>query len=344
MEKRVLLMISTDPLIFREGSAVRARQIEYAKSWDEVHIVVLQKRSQSDRRETVIANNCWAYSTHSLSKALAPLVAIRIGRFLVERRRVSHITCQDPFLTAIAGVSLKKCFPVVQLEIQLHTDIASPHFTYTFGNKARKALALSHLPKADRIRAVSTRMSSYLIESLGIDPTKIEVRPIKVDVERVKLARITPDADLHKKFPQFKKIVLMASRLEPEKNIALAISAWKVVVSKLPGTGLVIVGSGSQMTRLKRVAEKDDAKNSIVFMDWVDQETLYSYYKTADAFLNTSLYEGYGMTLVEAHAAGCPVISTDVGVARDVGARIVGWDATSLHEGIVDLLSSADRG
>ena len=49
---------------------------------------------------------------------------------------------------------------------------------------------------------------------------------------------------------------------------------------------------------------------------WTDDP--FSYYKTADLFLLTSNYEGYGMAVVEAMAAGCPVIMTDVGLAGEV--------------------------
>ena len=54
----------------------------------------------------------------------------------------------------------------------------------------------------------------------------------------------------------------------------------------------------------------------MVFEGW--QENLISYYKTANLFLLSSNYEGYGMTLLEAAAAGCPIISTDVGIAGEL--------------------------
>ena len=79
--------------------------------------------------------------------------------------------------------------------------------------------------------------------------------------------------------------------------------------------------------------------NNVIFEKWIDRETLFSYYKTVDLFLVTSLYEGYGMTLVEAQAAGCPIISTDVGVAREVGARIIDHDSLSVAKTVIQLLS-----
>jgi glycosyltransferase involved in cell wall biosynthesis len=57
-------------------------------------------------------------------------------------------------------------------------------------------------------------------------------------------------------------------------------------------------------------------EESVVFESW--QKDLASYYKTADVFVLTSYYEGFGLTLAEAVACGCPIVSTDVGIARDL--------------------------
>ncbi len=325
-------MISTDPKILQEGSAVRARQVEYAKEWDEVHIIIFG----TSPGESVIAPNCWAYPTNVSSKFMNPFAAMRLGRFLIEKRGIAHITCQDPFLTSMAGVALKKQFQHVNLEVQVHTDIGSPNFAYTLGNKVRKSLALSYLPKADHIRVVSNKIRDFLVEKLMIDSAKIEVRPIVVDTQKIKDAPIIQGADLRTKFPQFEKIVLMASRLEKEKNIESAIKAWAKVVQRMPRAGLVIVGSGSEKSGLIAHTSKLNLSNMVVFEEWIDCDVLYSYYKTSDLFLNTSLFEGYGMTLVEAHAAGCKIVSTDVGVAREVGAEIVPFgDIDTLADVIV---------
>jgi glycosyltransferase involved in cell wall biosynthesis len=77
---------------------------------------------------------------------------------------------------------------------------------------------------------------------------------------------------------------------------------------------------------------------SVVFEEWVPVEMLYSYYKTANLFLVTSLFEGYGMTLIEANAAHCKTVSTDVGVAREVGARVVEDKPEMIAEAVVNEL------
>lgn len=330
-----LLSISTDRKMFEPGSAVALRQIERAREMQELHIIVFAGR---EFKEMNIAPNVWIYPTRSVSRWLYPFDAARLGRFIVERRGITHITFQDASLTAMAGVSLKKRFNLL-LEIQIHEDLGSPHYTFNFINRIRKSLALSHLPKADSIRVVSERIKDYLIKSIGIDPTRIAVKPIPVDTEIIKNAPIT--IDLHKKYPQFEKIVLMASRLEVEKNIELAIKAWQEVVKKVPTAGLVIVGSGSRRSALENLVSRLGMRSSVVFEEWVNRGTLASYYKTADLFLVTSLFEGYGMTFVEARAAGCPIISTDVGVAREQGAIIIPWDAGALSEALVYRLAGS---
>ncbi len=331
-QPRRLLSISTDRLIFEEGSAVRTRILGYAKDWDEMHIVVATDRSFN---ETSIAPNVWVYPTRSKMKALYPFDAVRLGRFIIERRGITDITCQDPFLTAFAGISLKKQSGL-PLEIQVHTDVGSPNFGFTLANRIRKSLAVSYLPKADSIRVVSERIKTFLVGSLGIAPQKITVRPIAVDMSGISAAPIT--VDLHKKYPQFEKIVLMASRFEPEKNIQLAIKAWKDVIEEIPKAGLVIVGKGSQEMRLKKSVSGMGLNDSVVFEPWGAKGNLHSFYKTADLFLSTSLFEGYGMTFVEAKAAGCPIVSTDVGVAKEMGAKIIEWDAADAARGITEAL------
>lgn len=351
-------MISTDRLILEEGSAVRVRQIEYAKEWEEVHIIVFEQGRSCPRKPDLaltptpiqISPNCWVYSTQSNSKFLMPFDAIKIGRVIIARREISEITCQDSSLTAMAGVSLKKQFKI-PLEIQIHEDLGSPYYAYNSTNKVRKYLARKYIPQADKIRVVSERIKIYveglLDQRLGMrwrtnNSPKIEVRPIKVNIESIKSAPIIDGADLHKLYPQFQKIVIMASRLEKEKNIELAIEAWPAVIKAIPHAGLIIVGRGSLTSYLLALSSNLDLGSSVILKDWALPTTLASYYKTADLFLNTSLFEGYGMTLVEAQAAGCPIISTDVGVAREVGAKITTYDKDQVARDIIEVLNQND--
>src|SRR5581483_10454105 len=245
-EPKRLLMISTDRKILEAGSAVSLRQIAYAELWDEVHIIVFDTGAGKCAR---LSQKCFVCSTGSKSKWRYVFDAKKIGETIVRENKITEITCQDASLTANVGTYLAKKFGL-PLEIQVHEDLGSPFYGFTWTNKVRRMMAKKNLPKADSIRVVSERIKRYLVGSLSIPETKITVRPIVVDRESIQSAQIKPDADLHKKYPQFDRIVLVASRLEREKNVSLAIKAWKKVIQSHPKAGLVIVGEGSEKMKL----------------------------------------------------------------------------------------------
>ena len=346
-----LLMISTDRKIFEEGGAVRARMIEYGKLFDELHIIVFILKSYKLKVAGYkLSDNVFVYPTSSVSKFFYVFDAVKIGKRVLFSlnsysllRNSCLITCQDPFETGLVGWRLAKKFKL-PLELQIHTDIGSPHFTslklgwrLMFLNFTRFQFAKFLLPKADKIRVVSTRIKNFLLTCLKIAGNKIEIKPIKIDEEKIRNTIVSPENDLRKKYPQFDFIALAAGRLEPEKNFALLLDAWRAVVKKFPHAGLIIVGSGNLLEVLKLQVIRYKLQDSIIFEKWLDN--LAPYYKTADVFLNTSLYEGYGMALAEARAAGLSVISADVGAVRELGTEVVGFNAREIADKILEKLS-----
>ena len=329
-----LLSISTDKNIFDKNSAVFARQIEYAKKLNHLHIIVLSNKKFKDLH----FENISIYSTNSRNKISSVFDAIKIGKKI---ENIDEITCQDPFECGYAGYKLKRSNQ--KIEFQIHTDLYSPNFTsLKLGiklcvlNFIRQRIANFLLPKADRIRVVSKMISDSLEAKSWKPKATIEIRPIQIDINKIINTKV--NVDLHKKYPQFEKIILMASRLSPEKNIGLAIDVFSKFIKKYPKTGLLIVGSGQEKESIKHKVESKKISDSVILEDWQNQETIYSYYKTADLFLNTSLYEGYGMTLVEAKTAGCKIVSTDVGVARELNISIVATNRSCLFKAIIEAI------
>lgn len=294
-----------------------------AEGVEELRIIIFSPRGFTPEQ---ISSKVWLYPTNSRNRWCYVFDAIKIGKSLVCPQVV---TAQDPFESGMVAWWLAR-YHQCKLQLQIHTDVFNPHFIKrSFLNKIRVLLAKFLLPRASSIRVVSQGIKNSLITNLQISSDRINVLPVFIDLEKLKQAPVKND--LHKKYPQFEKIIFMASRLTPEKNIDLAIEAMAELVKKFPQLGLIIVGSGPEEQRLKLKtktlalpADGYHLGSNIVFEPWTDD--LVSYYKTADLFLNTSWYEGYGRTLVEALVCGCPVISTDVGVATEIGAIIINQD------------------
>lgn len=311
-----VLMISTDRNIFKEGSAVRERISEYGKSFRQLHIIIFTKRFQKFRPEK-ISDNVWVYPTKSWCKIFYAFDAAKVAKREFAKflpKIISIISTQDPFETGIAGWLLARKFKL-PLQIQIHTDFLSPYFWRgSFLNKIRVTIGRFVLKRADGIRVVSERIKNSLKAKsykLKADPI---VLPIFVDIEKIK--NTPANFSVHKKYPQFSFIIMTASRLEKEKNLFMAVEIMKDLVKQYPKMGMIIVGEGKEKKKLKQLVSKYNLEGNIIFEGW--QNDLISYYKTSNVFLSTSLYEGYGLTLIEALACGCPVISSDVGVAGEV--------------------------
>ena len=315
-----VLMLSIDKKIFEKDSDVQNRMIEYGKLFDELHIVIYTKNGYKNSK---ISENVFIYPTNS-SRFSFFKKAKKISKEIIVNNSIDIITSQDGF-TNIVAVKLKKKFKNIKLQVQVHTDFLTKRFKKeSLKNILRYKGYVRGIKNANCVRVVSENMKDKLIKQFGIEASKIFVLPIFVDIENIKNTQITED--LHKKYPQFEKIVLMVLRLEREKNIPLAISAMKDVVKNHPKTGLIIVGDGSQYKALKSQIINSKLQNNIVLDGWQEKHVIYSYYKTADLLLVTSDYEGYGITIVEALASGLSVLSTDVGIAREVGAYITARD------------------
>ncbi|PIQ92580.1 MAG: hypothetical protein COV70_00255 [Parcubacteria group bacterium CG11_big_fil_rev_8_21_14_0_20_39_22] len=310
-----ILMIGSDRKMFQSSSVVRQRLLDQAKHFDEIHVVVFS-RKKVKAESLQISDNCWLHSTNSFSRWSYISNAIDIGSQIIKNDSQSRwvITCQDPFEAGLVGLKISKNTGT-KLHIQIHTDFLSPFF-YKGGflNRIRIHIANRVITKADGIRAVSKKIKDSLLSKYSNIPiSKVSILPIYLDSF---MEKSTEEDYLHKKYPQFSFIILMMSRLTKEKNIRCAIKSLKHVVERYPRVGLVIVGSGSELTNLKLKTSGLKLTGNVVFEDWTDDP--YSYYNSANAFLQTSWYEGFGVSLVQSLRSGLPAISTDVGIARDI--------------------------
>jgi len=299
---------SQQGILFPDTKAAK-RQVAYAKHLGELHIIGLSL--VRDGARPYEQENVHVHPTNSLSRLTYAFDAFRIATKLP---KPDIITVQDPFEVGLVALLLSRRFKV-PLHVQVHTDAFA--FSYTLFsplNFVRTHLALYVLKKANGIRVVSEKIKGDIEVRMDVK-CPLAVLPIYVDVERVRTA--VHDAGLEVRFAAFGTKVLVVARLEAEKNVALALHAFKE--SAPPDSCLIIVGQGREEAKLKVLCGKLGLDDRVFFEGTKDTT---SYYKMADLILVTSRYEGYGMVIVEALAAGKPVLSTDVGIAREAGAIV----------------------
>lgn len=315
-EVRVLL-ISSDRDIFTEGSGVRRRIEHYGSYFKELHVIVYTLVSHGFTETVEIAENVWAYPTNSSSRFKYPFDAYKMFKRQMVFQGRSHchvVSTQDPFESGLAGALIKRKYEIA-LHVQIHTDIFDSYFTRnSWLNKVRRIIAWYVLDNVHCVRVVSERIKEKLLKRYPELKEHVQVLPIHTDTQQI--ADTEPTRDLHEIYPQYKFIVFMASRLTEEKDYPTALEAIAKARMQYSFIGLIIAGEGKQRKSLERQAEKLGISGAVQFVGW--HNDLVSYYKTANVFLLTSRYEGYGRTLLEAAAAQVPIISTDVGLAGSV--------------------------
>ncbi len=286
---------------------MRERILAYTRFFSRVDIIVMCGGSY--KKETI--GSVMLIPTNSSSRVRRIFDAIRIGRAL---EKADIVTVQDPFETGYAGLKIAERLGA-KLHVQVHTDFLAPAFArLSLVNRVRVWIAGYVLRRASRVRVVSEHIKRSIETRFNL-ASPVVVLPIYADVDR--FAHIEHNPDLIRRFGKFATKLLVVARLEPEKNVALAIRAF--AQSAPSDTGLIIIGKGGQRAALESAARDLGVADRVFFEETRDPGP---HYRLSDLVLVPSKYEGYGLVIVEALAAGKPVLSTDVGIAREVGAIV----------------------
>jgi glycosyltransferase involved in cell wall biosynthesis len=188
---------------------------------------------------------------------------------------------------------------------------------------AYRQLAHGASLRTAKVVLTSSRFSEdALVERLGVPREKVRVVPLAVDLER-----FAAGEDPREPF-----LLYPANRWR-HKNHERLFEALRLIRRVRPETTLVLTGAGHER---RRVPE------GVVARGWVGVDELVRLYRTASALVFPSLYEGFGLPVLEAMACGCPVAASNVASLPEVcgdAARL--FDPTvpeAIAKGVLDLL------
>lgn len=176
----------------------------------------------------------------------------------------------------------------------------------SFKNKLIPPLVKYSYPYADQFIAISKGVKDELVDTVGINESKIEViyNPI-----------VTPDIEPKSKesvehpwFDGDEPVILGAGRLTPQKDFPTLIRAFDELRDERDAK-LVILGEGKERQTLESLIENVERGDSIDLYGYVDNP--YKYMRKADVFVLSSAWEGFGNVIVEAMACGTTVVATN---------------------------------
>jgi glycosyltransferase involved in cell wall biosynthesis len=179
--------------------------------------------------------------------------------------------------------------------------------------------------KADKVIAVSKYSRDDITKFYQLPDEKADYTYNGVDFERFN-QNFSEDRkkDVRKKYGLPENFLLYIGTLQPRKNIPALIDAFSILVERYNQRDLKLVIAGNRDAhnfdrKIDEMAEKNDLKGRVFFTGWADEEDKPVLYKLAKCFVFPSLYEGFGIPIVEAMAAGTPVVSSNKTSLPEVG-------------------------
>jgi glycosyltransferase involved in cell wall biosynthesis len=221
--------------------------------------------------------------------------------------------------------------------------------THTAASRAYYAASGESVRRAERVIAVSQRTASDAVRLLGVDPVRMRVVPeaaapafgprAEADLQPLSARlglRLAP-----------RQYGLFVGTLEPRKNVPLLLEAFGLVRRHLD-VQLVVVGARGWLDEpIVAARARSGLESAAHFVGVLGEEDLAVLYSHAGVFVLPSLYEGFGLPVLEAMACGAAVVCSSAGplpeVAGDAAVLLPPEDAEAWSRAMLTVLTDAWR-
>lgn len=226
-----------------------------------------------------------------------------------------------PYNTApLFNFSKRKVVIIVHDLIFMHSFLKlspSKSLKQNIGRVYRKFIVPKVIRKADIIITVSNYSKSQIIDFFSIAPEKVLVIPNTVE-DRY-LRNISAEIqDNHQKY------ILNVGGEAPHKNIDRLIDAYYLLDSNLRSAyKLKILGINSEKirTNIYKRTSKMGIDGNVELLGNLNDDEVLDLYLNADCFVFPSLYEGFGIPLIEAMNAGCPIVCSNSSCLPEIAGK-----------------------
>lgn len=208
---------------------------------------------------------------------------------------------------------------LIHQHFQMRRSTTRDPISYKVKKMGYKKVFSSAVCNAAKIITPSDFVKRQLLDEWCAKSHRIVVTPEGVEENFISLIKQSKEQDFKKLAERYKikkPYFFYVGNAHPHKNIPVLIKAFEIVKNLYPELSLVLSGPSHHFwERLK----KEQHSGGVSFTGFVTEKELATLYKNALGFVMPSLEEGFGIPLLEAMAAGCPVISSNAASLPEVG-------------------------
>lgn len=195
------------------------------------------------------------------------------------------------------------------------------------------------ISRSSKILTPSNFVKDQLIRMDGVDKSKILVTYEGVDSNIIKLAKNLSNKKINntlKKFNIKQPYLFYVGNAHPHKNVEGLIKAFLILRKKYQYLSLIL--SGPNHFFWERL-QKEFPNKDIIYTGYVTDEELVAFCKNAQAFVQPSFEEGFGIPVLEAMACGTPVVSSNAASLPEVGGETVVYFDPKDQDDMVEKIS-----
>ncbi|MFH1061307.1 MAG: glycosyltransferase family 1 protein [Candidatus Omnitrophota bacterium] len=202
------------------------------------------------------------------------------------------------------------------------------------------------IAKAQKIIAISESTKKDILEYYKVDAQKVEVIYHGVDAEFKQIQDKPRIEAVCRKYGINLPFVLFVGVLQPRKNISRLIRAFKQVLnSSSLDLQLVIAGNkGWMYADMFNTLKQAGIADQVVFTGYAPKPDVVCLLNAAKVFVLPSLYEGFGLPILEAMACGVPVIASNVSsmpeIVRDAGILVDPYKEPEIAQALLDIINN----
>jgi len=344
-------MIGIGPeVLTTDAGDVRARHLAYAREAGRLTMIVSAFRHER-LRAAALSPELFVIPTNSRNRWTFVGDALRIGTRVIREWPVDVIVTQDPFATALAGYFLKRRHGIPLIVGNHSQFLDNEHWISERPLRYRlfNALARRMIHAADGLRVVNTAERDKYIRA-GVPADRIRFLPTPVPLERFLFDVPAAEREAARRNLQAEGPLLLwvGNPAQKVKDLPTLFAAFERVRAAVPSAVLALAGDFKNSPHAS-LAASAPPETGLRFLGPVAHADLPAWYQAADAYVHSSRYEGLAKVMVEAAAAGVPIVATAVpgvdAVVEDGQTGLLApiGDSAALADRVLELLRDPER-